>query len=67
MLERIGGSGSVQKRLLQYGLSRGAPISRYATAPLGRGGVWRQGSLLIALRETDATHLLCRWEVDADE
>lgn len=67
MLERIGGSGSVQKRLLQYGLSPGKPISRYATSPLGKGGVWRQGSLLIALRETDAAHLLCRREVDADE
>lgn len=67
MLERIGGSESVQKRLLQYGLSPEAPISRYATAPLGKGSVWQQGSLLIALRETDASHLLCRWEDDADE
>lgn len=67
MLERIGGSESVQKRLLQYGLSPEAPISRYATAPLGKGSVWRQGSLLIALRETDASYLLCRLEENTDE
>lgn len=62
ILSEIGCNRSVRQRLLRYGLSVDAPIFRYATAPRNRGGVWRQGSLLIALREREASNLFCKTE-----
>lgn len=59
ILARISPNGTAVQKLLRYGLSAGAPISRYATTPKNRGGVWRQGSLLIAMRRKDADHLFC--------
>ncbi|MBO5778356.1 MAG: hypothetical protein J6R82_02185 [Clostridia bacterium] len=67
ILVRMEGSRSVAERLQRYGLLAGAPISRYAVMPHNRGGVWRQGSLLIALREQEAAHLLCRMEEESHE
>jgi Fe2+ transport system protein FeoA len=67
LLVRIDGSNSVRQRLLRYGLSSGVPISRYATAPKNKSGVWRQGSLLIALRKKDADHLFCIEENNTHE
>ena len=67
ILARIGSSGTAMQKLLRYGLLAGAPISRYAATQNNKGGVWRQGSLLIAMRKKDADHLMCFEEDNPNE
>ena len=67
ILVRIDGSSLLRQRLYRYGLTTGALITRYAVSPRNRGGVWRQGSLLIALREKEAARLFCQEEEERYE